>query len=385
MRYSISRMSALTVLFLIQLSTVGVSENHTNNIPMKWMGSYSQAPSCAKGGYSYHNTKNNKSYVMINNHWEVLAEVSVGPQGPIGPAGPQGLQGLKGDKGDPGSFPSGNAPGDMQYWDGTRWVMVPGGKNGQTLTYCNGKPIWGQCNQGDLVLWNKLGSDAEIANSEIGPGGLKTDGYFVPGPFPSFGQAFENNRPSTSNFVLSFPVDMVVSKQKGTVEFWAKLNNFPDEVFDAVTLLHYVSTPPVIFPVFSWRMGFGSSNGCSGVGLYGTVGMATNSNCAGLVDVATQQSSMDNILGDRAAWHHYAMIWNEEGIPELSGKKVYLYLDGNLLTTPHYHDGSPWGAIPSGSRLALTYFYNITGASIAVDNLKIWKVTKTNFADRFTE
>jgi hypothetical protein len=30
----------------------------------------------------------------------------------------------------------------MQYWDGTNWVMVPVGKNNETLKSCEGVPTW---------------------------------------------------------------------------------------------------------------------------------------------------------------------------------------------------------------------------------------------------
>ena len=33
----------------------------------------------------------------------------------------------------------------MKYWDGSAWVVVSPGTNGQTLTYCNGVPTWGPC------------------------------------------------------------------------------------------------------------------------------------------------------------------------------------------------------------------------------------------------
>jgi hypothetical protein len=39
--------------------------------------------------------------------------------------------------------PSGNNPGDMQYWNGTDWIIVPVGSNGQVLTLTNGIPTWG--------------------------------------------------------------------------------------------------------------------------------------------------------------------------------------------------------------------------------------------------
>jgi hypothetical protein len=35
--------------------------------------------------------------------------------------------------------------GDMQYWNGTQWVAIPAGSQGQTLTWCSGKPQWGPC------------------------------------------------------------------------------------------------------------------------------------------------------------------------------------------------------------------------------------------------
>ncbi len=137
--------------------------------------------------------------------------------------------------------------------------------------------------------------------------------------------------------------------------------------------------------MFQWRIGFVDNDGCGGGGLYGTAGVATNAYCSGLVDTATEGGSLDSILGDRAAWHHYAIVWNETGISQLGGRKVYLYLDGNLVATPYYHDGSPWDSIPRGSRLPFAAFFNITGVSIAVDNLIVWDDVKTDFSDRFNE
>ena len=37
---------------------------------------------------------------------------------------------------------SGNTAGDMLYWDGSAWVKVPAGSNGQTLSFQNGAPTW---------------------------------------------------------------------------------------------------------------------------------------------------------------------------------------------------------------------------------------------------
>ena len=37
---------------------------------------------------------------------------------------------------------TGTAPGQMQYWNGTAWVTVAAGQNGQILKYLNGVPTW---------------------------------------------------------------------------------------------------------------------------------------------------------------------------------------------------------------------------------------------------
>ena len=35
--------------------------------------------------------------------------------------------------------------GTMMYWDGTEWVHIAPGANGESLTWCNGVPTWGPC------------------------------------------------------------------------------------------------------------------------------------------------------------------------------------------------------------------------------------------------
>ena len=39
-------------------------------------------------------------------------------------------------------LPQSPAPGEMTYWDGTSWVSVPTGTDGQELTLCAGIPTW---------------------------------------------------------------------------------------------------------------------------------------------------------------------------------------------------------------------------------------------------
>lgn len=41
-----------------------------------------------------------------------------------------------------GNVASGNSIGDMMYWNGSNWIVLPVGVNGQTLTLVNGLPTW---------------------------------------------------------------------------------------------------------------------------------------------------------------------------------------------------------------------------------------------------
>jgi len=75
--------------------------------------------------------------------------------------------------------------------------------------------------QSGLLFWNRLGSDAEVLNSEVGPGGTRTGGTFVEGVF---GDAFRVAY--NEQIKLEFPKD-VIHGPAGCVEFWARLDSFP--------------------------------------------------------------------------------------------------------------------------------------------------------------
>ena len=56
--------------------------------------------------------------------------------GSLGATGPPGIA---------GTFQNGNSIGEILYWNGTNWINLPIGTNGQNLTVCNGMPTWGPC------------------------------------------------------------------------------------------------------------------------------------------------------------------------------------------------------------------------------------------------
>ncbi len=85
-----------------------------------------------------------------------------GTQGPVGANGlsayqvavangytgteTQWLASLVGAQGATGTFQNGNNIGDVLYWNGNSWTILPIGNEGQNLTVCGGIPHWGGCN-----------------------------------------------------------------------------------------------------------------------------------------------------------------------------------------------------------------------------------------------
>jgi uncharacterized protein YjdB len=71
--------------------------------------------------------------------------------------------------------PVGTKVGDMQYWDGDNWVMVPEGSNGQVLTLLGGVPKWGGAgtvpNQSPILYTNSI--------SDPKPNSFVTGGYIL--------------------------------------------------------------------------------------------------------------------------------------------------------------------------------------------------------------
>ncbi len=49
-------------------------------------------------------------------------------------------------------LPTGTAPGQMQYWDGTKWVTVAAGNEGQVLTFTGGVPTCRPQQQGSEMF-----------------------------------------------------------------------------------------------------------------------------------------------------------------------------------------------------------------------------------------
>ena len=72
---------------------------------------------------------------------------------------------------DPGLPTSSNTPGDMLYWNGSAWVKVAAGSNGQTLSFYNGAPVWtGTISNANTVVNSTTGKtwmDRNLGASQV--------------------------------------------------------------------------------------------------------------------------------------------------------------------------------------------------------------------------
>jgi uncharacterized protein (TIGR02145 family) len=71
-----------------------------------------------------------------------------------------------------GNLPTGVNSGDMMYWNGNSWIMIPGGQYGQTLHYCDGVPTWGNC----LPKVSSFQISNTTTNSAVSGGEVTSDG-----------------------------------------------------------------------------------------------------------------------------------------------------------------------------------------------------------------
>uniref|UniRef100_UPI0040476453 hypothetical protein n=1 Tax=Algoriphagus sp. TaxID=1872435 RepID=UPI0040476453 len=76
---------------------------------------------------------------------------------------------------------SGNIAGDMLYWNGSAWVKVSAGSNGQTLSFYNGAPVWtGTISNANTVVNSTTGKtwmDRNLGASQVATSSTDSPAY----------------------------------------------------------------------------------------------------------------------------------------------------------------------------------------------------------------
>ncbi|MCQ2390458.1 MAG: hypothetical protein MJ240_03445 [Kiritimatiellae bacterium] len=234
----------------------------------------------------------------------------------------------------------------------------------------------------DLVFHCSFDSTNVVAKPEVGAcTGTLGSGQIVSG---KFGNAYYLPRKTPG---AQFNVPKGLIEEKGCVEFWGKLN-------EAASGMAFSNGSPMFFYInchdafetafqFSWN----KNNGAGGAGLYtsmpGDVLLISDNYGAGV--------SYSKYLGeDISDWHHYAVVWNADGISSLAtaaGAKVLMaiFVDGKAVTYLPLAGHENWKPsqmygqntdIDIGCRVGA---YTANERSFTMDELKIWKTDKTSF------
>jgi len=221
-----------------------------------------------------------------------------------------------------------------------------------------------------LTLWNTLDSQAEIETSRFGPGGTFKGGEFSDG---KFGRAFVAR--FDQPLQVTFPIE-VVKAGAGCIEFWAKLIGFPDR-------LAWGQNPTLVRAGSATRHYILHFNGNDGNGRGGLCAQAVGG--AGTGQFGNWTYAQVFGAGAVADWHHYALVWDKDGIAGLEDRPtVAVFLDGRLHGSGTVTADAEVAPFQDGE-LGLLFNQQLRQGKVAFDNLKVWDHAKTEFNDRHEE
>jgi len=218
------------------------------------------------------------------------------------------------------------------------------------------------------VLWNKLGSVNEVENSEVGPNGeivgtvnFSNDVKFNKGVTPNDGNAGSG---------IDFPTT-IADPDSGCIELWVEFFEVPVAfqygVYGFVNVGHWRPPDgPDNVLVFSWH----NDNSM----LYFSLKFnGTN-----------RALFLENFSPELNEPIHLACVWNREGIND-TGDYMQIYMNGVLqVSDSEFND---WGDNNTLGefRVATPWDADYAVDRYAVDNIKVWDFSKTDFSDRFIE
>jgi uncharacterized protein (TIGR02145 family) len=97
------------------------------------------------------------------------------------------------------TVPTGTQAGEMQYWDGTEWITVAAGSEGQMLSFVGGVPTW-ITTVGPTDVYNpatgKIWMDRNLGASQVATNSTDADAY---GDLYQWGRAADGHESRTSS------------------------------------------------------------------------------------------------------------------------------------------------------------------------------------------
>lgn len=229
-----------------------------------------------------------------------------------------------------------------------------------------------------LIFYCTFDNEAAIKSPTVGPNGIFQKGEFHDG---KNGQAlYLPAYTSCAKFTL--PGEMIGTA--GTIEFWAKVNEFgPLTDGGCPRFFEILALDSRGEISHDWN----ANNGSGGSGLTFRVD--------GLHAMASSHFSMEYSSCIRSSysrspmtpphgWHHYALVWDINGIGDSTRYSAAVFIDGQRVLTAPFNPG--WQG-PKNLNNGATLFFpnredempNYARRAYTIDEFKIWNYAKTSF------
>ena len=250
--------------------------------------------------------------------------------------------------------------------------------NFRSITLSSRRISAGDCDDG-LIFYCTFDNKDSITTPALGPNGTFLRGDFMQG---KIGQALQTTVYS-QNATFELPANFF--NTSGCIEFWAKIQkpssyigNGGDPRLFTITQKSTNNTISTLDIVSN------NGGGNSGFATWTFLGnMASIRGCRSLryEDLFPTSNFRD--------WHHYAIIWDKDGISDLTGTpKMALLLDGHPVPDIQNHIRSTEDAsaiISTPTLLSFTHDPKLdpefsTKSPFLIDEFKIWNYAKTDFS-----
>ena len=236
-----------------------------------------------------------------------------------------------------------------------------------------------------LIYHCTFDSAEAIERPATGPSGKFLGGEFVPG---KKGRALRipGNVPTA---LVDLPRGMM--QPRGTIEFWSKIEDPPASYGDRGNPRFFglsLFDDPANPGPYSTYLQFTSNDG---MGMSGLCGMIYHRAMA--TDPHMRTNTYGPILEDPAAWHHYAIVWDSDGLSFSKASDgtpavAAIVLDGRVLQTfgrNQFAHGKGLLRLPElQGRLAFPVADTGWGffprpVAFLIDEFKIWSAPRTEF------
>ena len=248
----------------------------------------------------------------------------------------------------------------------------------RSITLSSRRISAGGCDDG-LIFYCTFDNKDSITTPALGPNGTFLRGDFMQG---KIGQALQTTVYS-QNATFELPANFF--NTSGCIEFWAKIQKPSSYVGNGGDpRLFTITQKSTNNTISTLDIVSNNGGGNSGFSTWTFLGnMASIRGCRSLryEDLFPTSNFRD--------WHHYAIIWDKDGISDLTGSpRMALLLDGHPVPDIQNHIRSTEDAsaiISTPTLLSFTHDPKLdpefsTKSPFLIDEFKIWNYAKTDFS-----